>query len=231
MRPITLLLFLVGLSIPLQAQQEKIAVRTLAVTAGEYPSLWAMDSTTPVKLEFPSIQPSEPYRLTRANPFPLYQGALDAKGKPADPNTALLKLPEGGEILLLTWMQAGKVKFLPIQDTTATGKYNDWLVLNMTSKSIGIQVGATSKPSVFPTGACKPLHIDAPAGEGAPIIMASNENETWNKFFSTYWPVHADKRCLVLLVQVGDSIEVRQIFEPLERKVAKADSATPAPRK
>ncbi len=222
MRIVNLLLFVAGLSFPLHGQQEKISVRTLAITPGEFPAVWAMDGTVAVKLEFPSVQPSTFQEVTRAGDLPLYQGELDEKGKPKDTSPTLLKLPEGSEILLLAWMQEGKVRFLPVRDAAASGKFNDWLVVNMTHKSVGIQIGEGVKPVVFPAVSCKTLRIDRPAGEATAVVMAGNDSGTWNKFYSTYWPVQADKRCLVLLVQVGENIEVRQIFEELDRKPIKA---------
>gem|GEM_PF-5168935 len=209
-----------GLSQALPAQVEKISIRTLAIAPAEFPQLWGMDSTKPVLLEFSPIQPSEPYQLLRSSPFAIYQGALNDKGKPADPAPTLLKLPEGPGILLLSWIYEGKVKFMPIKDTNSSGKYNDWYVINTTAKSIAIQVG-TAKPVAIPPGAHQPLQIDQPAGQGAAIVMASKEDQAWQKFFSTYWPVQGDKRCLVLLVQTGESIEVKQIFEDLARAVPK----------
>jgi len=227
MRIVTLLLFLAGLSIPLQGQQEKVSVRTLAITPGEFPTVWGLDSTTAVKLEFPTVQPSEAYQLSRDANFPIYQGELDEKGKPRDTSPSLLKLPEGDDLLLLAWMQEGKLKLLPVRDAPASGKANDWLVVNMTHKSVGIQVGENKQPVAFPAVSCKPFHIDRPAGEATAIVMAGNDNGTWNKFFSTYWPVPADKRCLILLVQIGENIEVRQIFEDLNRKATKAAEPKP----
>lgn len=220
--PIALLLSLSALALPAGAG-EKIALRTLAVTPGDYPALWAMDASSPVKLEFPSVQPSAPARITGVNPLPLYQKEPGGDASAAGPPPAMLKIPEGGDILLLAWINQGKPNFLPIRDTSLSGKFNDWFVINTTGKSVGVQVGETTKPVVFPAGGSGPLRITAPAGEGAAVIMAANDNNTWSKFFSTYWPVAADKRCLVLIVETGGNIEVKQILEDLERKPIKEE--------
>lgn len=217
MRTISFLLFLAGLALPLRGQEEKMSVRTLAITPGEFPEIWAMDASKAVKVEFSDIQPSEGLQVNRGASLALFQGGLDEKGKPKDAAPVTVKVPGTGNVLLLGWIQAGKPKFLALPDATVSGKFNQWLVVNMTQKNVGIQVGTPPKSTSFAPVSSKVLDVDHPAGKGIPIVMASKEDKTWNKFFSTYWPVHDDKRCLVLLVQIGDKIEARQIFEDLSR--------------
>jgi hypothetical protein len=222
MRALTALLFLLTFPQSLVAQEEMISIRTLAITPTEFPTCWGIGAKDPVQLEFSAIQPSRPYRLSRSNPFRIHVGELDEKGKPTDPAPALLKLPVVSEILLLGWMQAGKPRFLPIPDTSSAGSYNDWYFINTTAKQIAIQAGASAKPVVLAPGSNRVLKIDSPAGVGAAIVMASMQDGDWRKFFSSYWPVQADKRCVILLVQTGEQIEVRQIFDNLERSLPKA---------
>ncbi|MBC7927868.1 MAG: hypothetical protein H7039_19655 [Bryobacteraceae bacterium] len=192
-------------------------MRTLSMTSDEYPPIWAMDSTTPVSLTFSSVQPSAPYRLTRSNPIRVFQGALDDKGKPQDVESNAIRLPEASGILLLSWFQTGKPKFLAIQDTPESGRYNDWFLINSTAKSVAIQVGQATKPVVIQPGSQQILKIDCPADQGAATTLAYKEEDTWRKFFSTYLPVHKDQRCMIVLVQTGEKIQVKQIFENLDR--------------
>ncbi|MES2660019.1 MAG: hypothetical protein V4689_15465 [Verrucomicrobiota bacterium] len=223
MRRLLPFVLLLGICRPLSAEGEKFSLRTLALTPGEFPQVWTMDSSKPVLLEFSSSQPSEPLRLGRTNPFPIYLSEPGDKGQSADKSPAMLKLPEGPGILLLGLMDQEKPRFLPIADTAFAGKFNDWFVINVSAKQVAIQVGTAVAPVVIEPGARMPLKINQPSGEGAPVTMASKEEKEWRKFFSTYWPVHADKRCLVVIVPNGERIEARLIFEELERAVPKDD--------
>lgn len=219
-RLLPLILLLCAIRV-LHAEGEKFSLRTLALTPGAFPKVWTMDSSKPVPLEFSTSQPSEPLRLGRTNPFPIYQGELGDKGLPADKAPAMLKLPDGPGILLLGWTDQEKPRFLPVADTAFSGKYNDWFVINASAKQVAIQVGTNEAPVIIQPGARVPLKISQPSGEGAPVTMASKEEKEWQKFFSTYWPVHSDKRCLVVIVPAGERIEARLIFEELERAVPK----------
>jgi len=199
------------------AQQESLALRTLAISPGEFPQLWAMSASKAVKLEFSTVQPSEIYQLSGANPLPVYVGPLGEKGLPSDKAPAMLKLPASNGVLLLGWMQGGLPKFMPIPDMPAAGKYNDWAVINATAKEVALQIGISTKPVILPAGSNQALRIDAPAGQGTPVIMASKEGQNWQKFFSTYWPVQSDQRCLIVVFQTADQLEAKQIFENLDR--------------
>ncbi len=205
------------------AQGDKVSLRALALTSGEFPDLWALNAATPVKIGFSPVQPSETIRVNRANPWPVYQGALNEQGNPVDASPAKLRLPEAPGILLLGWMLDGKVRLVPVPDSNPAGKFDDWFLINASSKSIAVQVGATNKPVVFKSAAHEVFKINVKAGEGAAIVMASQEGATWTKFFSTYWPVHADKRCLIVVTESEDRIEAKQIFEELKREVRKDD--------
>jgi hypothetical protein len=206
----------------LTAQPAKVTLRTLAMNDTPLPDqLWALDSSGAVSLSFSSVQPSDPIRLQRLSPMPIYQGPLDEKSKPTDPAPTLVRLPANASaVLLLGWMNQDKPLFLPIPDPFATAKRNDWLVINATPTEIALKIGAEAKPFLIKGNSHQPIRINANANEGAAVTIATRESEEWKTFYSTYWPIHEDKRCLILFTPGEDRIQVKQIFEDVSKAAA-----------
>lgn len=220
MRLLIPLCLLLGLIAPISAEDAKVTIRTLAINATTFPELWAMGSGDAVPLVFSATQPSLPLRLDRVAPFTVYSGALDAKKKPTDASPTLIPLPDASSVLLLGWMREGKPRFLPIPDPFGTAKKDDWLLINSTSTPVAVQIGADSKPVIIKASAHQALRITAPSDGGVAVTFASNKDGEWRKFYSTYWPIHSDKRCLILLVQDETRIQVKQIFDELPKAAA-----------
>ena len=173
----------------LEAQAGKLQLRTLLLGSALLPRLWAMDATTPVAIQFSSIQPSEPLRIERSNPLRLFQGELNVKGLPADLAPTLVKLPDVGSVLILGWMAESVPRFFPIPDPFASAQHDDWLVINTTTRSVAIQIGASTKPTIVKPGTHSPMRVTAPVNEGAAVIVAVGKNEVWKTIYSTYWPI------------------------------------------
>lgn len=217
-RPLSALLAAAAaLVCPLQAQSDKLDLRTLALTPGEFPQLWAMNGAAPVALPFSAVQPSEPLRLTRADPLRLFKGKLNDKGQPADPAPASVKLPAASSILLLGWMTGDSPRFFPVPDPFTAARHNDWLVINSTTQTVAIQIGADTKPTAVKPASHSRVNVTAPVNEGAAVIAAIPKDDGWKTIYSTYWPIYPDKRCLVILVEDGEKFRVKVIADEFKK--------------
>ena len=196
---------------PLVAQPEKIQLRTLSLGATALPRLWIMNATTPVAIPFSAIQPSEPLRIDRGDPLRIFKGELNAKGLPADSSPVPVKLPAGSSILLLGWMVGESPRFFPIPDPFASARPDDWLVINATTRTVAIQIGADTKSTPVKPSSHIPIRVTAPANQGAAVMVAALKDNAWKPIYSTYWPIYPNKRCLVLIVEDGAKIRVKVI--------------------
>ena len=198
---------------PLWAQAEKLNLRTLSLGSVEFPQLWAMAATTPVAIPFSAIQPSAPLRIDRSDPLRIFKGKLNEKGLPADPAPTLVTLPAASTVLLLGWMVAETPRFFPIPDPFTAARPDEWIVINTTTRPVAIQIGANTKPTPVNPSSHTPIHVTAPANQGAAVIVAVPKDNAWKTIYSTYWPIYPDKRCLVLIVEDGAKIRVKVISD------------------
>ena len=206
----------------LAAQPAEITLRTLAMNATPLPEkLWTVDGSDAVSLGFSTVQPSETVNVRRLSPMPIYQGPLDEKGKPLDAAPTLVKLPANASaILLLGWMNRDKPAFLPIPDPFATAKRDDWMIINATPTEIALKIGADAKPFLIKGNSHQPIRVGVPADQGAAVTIATRKGEDWRTFYSTYWPIYQDKRCIILFTAGEERIQVKQIFEELQKPAA-----------
>lgn len=212
--PLCLLLWLQG---PLAAQSAKLSIRTLSLYPVKMPELYTPEGKTLIPLTFTDVQPSTPMRVNRLDGLPIYTTPVVPEGKAAPPFT--IKLPgAASDILLLAWLgPEGKPQFLAIPDPSATARQKDWMVINSTANNVALQIGANTKPTPVKAGSHQVIEVTAPVNTGAAVTIATPRDDTWQTFYSTYWPVFADKRCLILILQDGEKMRVKQIFEDLPK--------------
>lgn len=213
--------FLLILSIQLlsvfSAASEVVTVRTLAIDKSEFPKLWITVAGKPFPLEFPGFKPSTPFRADRSNPLLVHSGELDVNGLPADKSPSLVRLPSDSSILLLGWTVEDKPRFIAIPDPFLKAGQDDWLIINTTARAIGIQIGASTEPTKIQPEKSQVVKVSAPANQGAATVMASLLEGEWKSFYSTYWPIFEDKRCIVLITQQGEKMRVKVIPDlPIE---------------
>lgn len=197
------------------AQETQIRFRTLALAADAFPELWVVAGAKPLSITFSDTQPSQPYKADRANPFAIYQGPLDEKGKPQKP--VAIKLPaKTDSILLLGWMLGDKSGFLAIDDPFETFHHDDWLVINTTNSAMFIQIGEKNQPVKIVPGSHAKIRTSVPAGTGAAITIAASIDGQLKKIFTSYWPIFDDKRGIVLIGRVGEDYKVNYIRDQVQ---------------
>jgi hypothetical protein len=113
--------------------------------------------------------------------------------------------------------EGNKPRFLAFPDDTATAGRKDWMVINATSKHIAMQIGADSKPVSVKAGTQQAIRVDVPTNSGSAVTIAAMLEDSWKPFYKTYWAIYEDKRCLIVVVQDGEKMTVRQIFEDIAK--------------
>jgi len=218
MKSLTTLTLLLFLHLPLAAEQAKLSLRTLSLLPVEMPELHALAGNDLVPLSFSHIEPSKPALVDRLEGgLPIYTGTTVPEDGSPPPH--LVKLPGATrDVLLIAWMGEGnKPRFLAFPDDTATAGRKDWMVFNTTSKHIAMQIGADSKPVAVKAGTQQGIRVDVPTNKGSAVTIAAMLEDSWKPFYTTYWAIYEDKRCLIVIVQDGEKMTVRQIFEDIAK--------------
>lgn len=198
--------------------QETIAVRTLALGTGEMPEVYMRGVKEHVALEFSTVQPGEMLRAMAASPLPLFLKETDARGNEAWIVAQNVNVPAGAKgILLLALPDGDQTRFLAIKDDFAGARYNDWLLINASSKPISFAVGEGAKPVLIASGSSTTHRVSAPAGQGTVVLAQAPIDDKPTVFYSTYWPVYDDRRTVVLFADSGPKILVKRISDILTR--------------
>jgi len=209
----TLLLLL---NLTLAADPGKLSLRTLSLFPVEMTELHTLAGKDLVPLRFSHIEPSKPLLVDRVEGgLPIYSGSTVPED--GSPPTHLVKLPGAArDVLLIAWMGEGnKPQFLAFPDDSATASRKDWMVINATTKHIAMQIGADNKPVPVKAGTQQGIRVDVPTNRGSAVTIAAMLEDSWKPFYTTYWAIYEDKRCLIVVVQDGEKMMVRQIFEDI----------------
>jgi len=211
------LLVLVGVA----RSDETIAIRTLALRADEMPELFIHTGKEYLPLGFSAVQPSDTVRAQSANPLPLYRRGAAADGKNGFVIAYHVKLPDrAAGILLLGWKQGEDAHFVAIKDEYSKAGYNDWLLINASSHPVAFKAGEKASPLLLKPGLSTTHRISAAKGEGMAVSAQAPLKGKAKTFFSTFWPVYADKRSVVVFVDDGAKILVKRISDPLAAPVS-----------
>lgn len=196
--------------------QETIAVRTLALRAGEMPEFFLRGAKENFALEFSAVQPGAAIRVPAANPLRLYRMNTDAGAIEAWTLAQRVGIPAGARsILLLALPDGEQTSFTAIRDDFAAARYNDWLLINASSRPVAFTVGEKSKPVLIASGTSTTYRVSATGGKGTAVLAQAPINDKPTVFYSTYWPVYNDRRIVVLFADQGPKILVRRIADIL----------------
>ena len=224
------LFFVIGFTTPLTATAQPktgLGIRTLALDKSATPAVFIKTPDGKISpLEFSSIQPTPPQRAIPSRSLPLYVKKKNPESEKIQ-YTILqtVKLPTRAKsILLLTWRGSDKKsKFRAIKDNIATARFNDWLLINTTADPVYLQVESKTKPLLLPTAASKLYHVRARKGTGTSVIAKAIQTDSKGKksqkiIFSSYLPVHSDKRFILLFFNDGKRTRLKDISDKLPNK-------------
>ncbi len=200
-----------------QAQAREIGVRGLALQRGE--SMPERYVKVKGGHEFVYFLSSQPVKLIKAiveTELFLYEKKLNDEGEEIYVIAERIKLPSGARgVLVLGWKGKEKFQYLAIKDHFSDAKYNDWLMINTTSKPLAIQVGKKKKPFILKEKRETVCKIDSPEEVGAAVLGRVNIEGEVKTFYSTYWPIRKGERSIVVFVEKGERIITRKISDSL----------------
>ena len=206
--------------------EEKIAIRTLGLRADEMPEVFVRTGKDYMPLPFSSVQPGETVMALATDPLTLHRSETGPDGKVGYPIAHRVKLPQqAAGILLLGWKNGDGARYVAIRDEFANARYNDWLLINASVHPVAFKSGNTGRPVPLKPGAAITHRIQAGKNEGVEIVAQAPLKGKIRTFYSTFWPVRADRRSVVVFVDDGEKIAVKNISDPLAPAVAdkKAD--------
>lgn len=209
-RLVLLLAFVFSCS--LSAQDSRVTIRAMSLDNADFPEIFLRGKGGYEPIRFSTIQPSTPFRAIAQNPLPIfYSVPSPEEGEKIKPD-AMVKLPStAGGVLLLAWGEGDNRNFAALPDNLGKGGSDNWLLVNATPEPIGFQLGDGTRPTVVEPGKSKTHRVTVKLGEGAAVTAAHINGEESKVIFSTYWTVFEDQRCVILFVQDGERVRVRQI--------------------
>lgn len=168
-------------------------------------------------MSFSNRQPSEIIKAYRGESLPLFVKAIEPDAKPEYNIAEQVKLPQNSKsLLLLCWAsQEGKLQYYPINDSILGAKYNDWIMINTTSKEVGFYIGKNEKPVVIKPGITENYKVTEEKGKGVPVIGRAQFNGEMKTFYSTYWQIRENERSIIIFTEVGNKIKATNIGDRL----------------
>lgn len=210
-----LLPFLLVLGL-LPAAAQQVEVRALALTPGDFPDVYVQGKDGFAPLAFSKIQPSAPLKAKASGFLPVYKRSAAGEGDKAYKIASRVKLPGDVDGILLLGMANGdKVRFVAVKDDIKSAGSRDWVMINASSKPVAFQVGKNSKPMRINPGETKLERVQVDDEKGASVVAHAPFDDKLKKFYSTYWPIRADRRSMVLFVDDGRKIRVKRIADQL----------------
>ena len=196
--------------------EEQIAVRTLAMRAEEMPELFIHTGKEYLPLAFSAVQPGDRVMASAANPLLLYRSEAGTGSEEGYVIAHRVKLPpQAAGILLLGWQDGQNGRFVAIADEFAKARYNDWLLINASRHPIAFKAGDTARPLLLKPGVSTTHRLAAAEGEGIEITAQASLKGMVRTFFSTFWPVYADKRSVVVFMDNDSRILVKRFSDAL----------------
>lgn len=195
---------------------QKISVRTMALTSADMPELYLKtegdEPLTPVA--WPSRQPSKPIVALRDGALPLYRCETDDKGKASLKVAHRVKVPaDAGEILLLGWSDGDEIRLHALKDDFMGADFNDWLLINFSSKVIAFRIGEGSLPIKLQSGDSRIYRIAVPRNKGATALGQAMIRGEARTFYSTFVPVKDGQRTIMLFADDGEKIRTKRIID------------------
>ena len=205
----------------------ELNVRTLALVKGEnLPERYVKVAEKYVALSFSYIQPSEVIEtLAGEASLSLYEQVTDPEGEVSYKIAKAIKLPAGAKgVLLLGWKGVKDTRYLAIDDDFLSAKYDNWLLVNTASKELAFRIGDDNKPIKIKANGVTNYKLTAREGTGVSVVGRAKWGEKMKTFYSTYWPVRAGERGIVIFFyHKGDRIALRKITDILLKPKKKTE--------
>lgn len=201
-----------------QKNKPLMDVRTLALgIAKNVPERFLLTEEGYQKMSFSNRQASEIIKAYRSESLPLFVKAIEPDAKSEYSIAEQVKLPQNTKsVLLLCWTTPqGKLRYYPINDSIMGAGYNDWLMINTTSKAVGFRIGQYEKPVILKPKDVKNYKVRAEKGKGVPVVGKAHFNGETKTFYSTYWRIRKNERSIIIFTEVGNKIRAIKIGDSL----------------
>jgi len=217
MKAIIMLMVTLG-ACSLMAARE-INMRTLALDkAADLPERYVKVGQGYLALSFSFIQPGEVISVFAGNSsLPLYEQVETKEGNISYELVNEVKLPSGAKgVLLLGWISPDGPRYLAIADDFLSAKFDQWLLINTASMDVAFRIGDDNKPLMLKANSVQNYKLTASEGTGVSVVGQAKWGEEIKTFYSTYWPVRAGERGIVIFFyHSGERIALRKITDTL----------------
>jgi len=158
--------------------------------------------------------------------LPLFEKTEEPDGKVGFKVANAITIPATARsVLILGWGASGNERYLPIDDKFLNASYNDWLMINTSSKPVGFRIGKDEKPFFIKPNSIQNCKVAIPEAKGAAVLGRAEMDGKVRTFYSTYWSIRSGERSIVIFVEQGERIRVRKISDALlEKKESDSDS-------
>lgn len=217
MKAIIILMVTLGACSLLAARE--INTRTLALDkSGDLPERYVKVAEGYVALSFSFVQPGEVMPVFAGDSsLPLYEQVETKGGNISYKLIHEVRLPAGAKgVLLLGWIGPDGPRYLAVDDDFLSAKFDQWLLINTASKDVAFRIGDDNKPLMLKANSVQNYKLTAPEGTGVSVIGQAKWGEEIKTFYSTYWPVRAGERGIVIFFyHSGERIALRKITDTL----------------
>lgn len=192
-----------------------IRFRTLAMSAGIEAELYFSNGSQYELLPLSHYRPSRVHTAKRDNDgnLLLFEKVMGEDDVVKYVPTRRVAIPKGSrQVLLLVAELDGRIGISASNDNISNND-KDWLFINTTQAPIALQLGDGNKPISLPAGESVSQQVNVETGKGAAVRVAAYEEDGWKRIYSTFWPIYEGQRSLVICVQDGKKIRVRNFFE------------------
>jgi len=203
-----------------------IDVRVLVLgSAAQIPERYLSTEEGYKKITFSNRQASQIIKAYRSESLPVFKKATNPNAEDSFGIAEQVKFPQGSKsVLLLCWrLPTGELDYFAISDSILVAGYNDWLMVNTTSKAVGLRIGQNGKPVLLEPNGIKKHQITAEKGSGVPVVGVEFYGEK-KKFYSTYWKIRENERSIIIFTEQGNKIKVTKIGDRLLQKEDIANS-------
>lgn len=200
-----------------------IDVRALALdTADEIPERYLKTQTGYEVLEISSRQPRVAIQTLADGQLSLYEKSLGSDGEPTFHVADQVPFKaEAMSVLLLVWSGANKTFYRAVADNFAEASYNDWLLINMTSRPVEFQIGEETKMFEIKPNSSRACKLSLPKGTSAAVIGRSKWEDRTETFYSTYLPIRSNERSIIIIMENDSRIRVKKVSDILNEGAAR----------
>lgn len=197
---------------------DTLSLRTLATDKGEMPTWHVQVSEDEyVKVEWPDSQPSAAIKIPTGKELQLCEQAADEEGEAKYKAAMKVAIPEGTKEVLLLGSAGGDdgaVKVVAIPDLYSQAKFNDWLVINQSTRMVTLRFGKDNDAIELEAGSSGIYKIEGEPGKGGEVVAeAKIKDGSMRKIYSTYWSPSEKQRALILFTDDRGAVKVRRVID------------------